>query len=99
MEVRVGGRTLPPRALDGGARSAGRQEGSDHVIVLSQGHLRRILKAYLTDYQKSRHKSRTHLSLLTDCPEPRLVPPPSMGEVISFLHAGGLHHHYPRIAA
>ncbi len=72
-----------------------RRDCLDHVIVLDQSHLRRILKAYLTYY----HQSRTHLSLEKDCPEPRLMQPPSMGKVISFPQVGGLHHRYERIAA
>jgi putative transposase len=72
-----------------------RRECLDHVIVLGESHLRRILKSYLTYY----HQSRTHLSLEKDCPAPRLVQPPSMGKVIAFPEVGGLHHRYERIAA
>ena len=36
-----------------------RRECLDHVIVLSDGHLRRVLKEYLDYY----HESRTHLGL------------------------------------
>lgn len=72
-----------------------RRECLDHVIVLGEGHLRRILRSYLHYY----HQSRTHLSLQKDCPEPRLAQPPSMGKVISFPQVGGLHHRYERMAA
>jgi len=72
-----------------------RRECLDHVIVLGEDHLRRILKAYLSYY----HQSRTHLSLDKDCPTPRLVQPPSMGKVIAFPQVGGLHRRYERIAA
>lgn len=65
------------------------------MILLSESHLRRILKAYLDYY----HRSRTHLLLEKDCPEPRLVQLPSMGKVISIPQVGGLHHRYPRMAA
>jgi putative transposase len=44
-----------------------RREYLDHVIVLSENHLRRILKSYFEYY----HRSRTHLSLAKDAPEPR----------------------------
>lgn len=67
----------------------------DHVIVLGEGHLRQILKSYLTYY----HERRTHLSLEKDCPEPRLVQPPNQGKVVSFPQVGGLHHRYQRMAA
>jgi transposase InsO family protein len=44
-----------------------RRECLDHVIVLNARHLRRILSSYFDYY----HRSRTHLSLGKDCPEPR----------------------------
>ena len=72
-----------------------RRECLDHVIVLSEGHLRRILSSYFDYY----HRSRTHLSLEKDCPEPRPVHPPDAGKVIAFPQVGGLHHRYERLAA
>ena len=36
-----------------------RREGLDHVIILGERHLRRLLTAYLTYY----HGARTHLAL------------------------------------
>jgi putative transposase len=44
-----------------------RRECLNHVIVFDERHLRRVLSAYF-DYH---HRSRTHLSLDKDCPEPR----------------------------
>jgi putative transposase len=44
-----------------------RQDCLDHVIVLSEQHLRRILRKYLEYY----HGSRTHLALGKDTPELR----------------------------
>ncbi len=55
-----------------------RRECLDHVIVLGEKHLRRILGEYFRYY----HRSRTHLSLEKDCPEPSAVQPPGMGEVV-----------------
>jgi len=72
-----------------------RRECLDHVIVLSERHLRRILRCYLDYY----HQSRTHLSLQKDCSEPRLVQPSNWGKIVSFPQVGGLHHRYQRIAA
>jgi hypothetical protein len=43
--------------------------------IRSEQHLHRILKSYFAYY----HRSRTHLSLGKDAPEPRAVHPPSMG--------------------
>ncbi len=42
-----------------------RRECLDHVIVLGEKHLRRVLGEYFRYY----HRSRTHLSLGKDCPE------------------------------
>jgi transposase InsO family protein len=72
-----------------------RQECLEHVIVLGEGHLHRILTAYISYY----HKSRTHLSLDKDAPEPRAVHPRSMGKIVELPEVGGLHHRYERRAA
>ena len=72
-----------------------RRECLDHVIVLSDDHLRRILKSYFEDY----HRSRTHLSLAKDTPEPRAKQPPELGVVIEIAEVGGLHHRYERRVA
>ena len=72
-----------------------RRDVLDHVIVLNDRHLMRLLKSYLNDY----HRFRTHLSLEMDCPEPRTTQPPERGAVRSVTEVGGLHHHYERIAA
>jgi hypothetical protein len=57
--------------------------------------LHRILKSYFAYYLRS----RTHLSLGKDAPEPRAVHPPSMGEIVELPEVGGLHHRYERLAA
>ncbi len=72
-----------------------RRELLDHVIVLSEGHLRRRLRSYLRYY----HGSRTHLALEKDAPQPRAVEPPELGRVVALPHVGGLHHRYVRRAA
>ena len=72
-----------------------RRECLNHVIVFDERYLRRVLSAYF-DYH---HRSRTHLSLDKDCPEPRPVQPPSTGTVVAFPQVGGLHHRYERRAA
>src|SRR5579859_1185982 len=70
-----------------------RRECLDHVVVLNQRHLHRILKSYLTYY----HRSRTHLALEKDAPEPREVM--REGRIIAIPQVGGLHHRYERRAA
>ena len=72
-----------------------RRDCLDHVIVINERHLGRILKEYFLYY----HRSRTHLSLEKDCPETRAVEPPEMGKVIALPQVGGLHHRYTRLAA
>jgi putative transposase len=72
-----------------------RRECLDHVLVFSEGSLRRTLTAYFTYY----HHWRTHLSLGKDAPEPRRTQLPIEGPVREVLEVGGLHHHYERRAA
>ncbi len=72
-----------------------RRECLDHVIVLDEQHLRRILRKYVDYY----HSCRTHLSLEKDAPEPRRVESPAMGKVSAIPKVGGLHHYYTRRAA
>ena len=72
-----------------------RRECLDHVVVFDERHLRRVLSAYF----RYHHRSRTHLSLDKDCPEPRPIQPPSAGTVVAFPQVGGLHHRYERRAA
>jgi len=73
-----------------------RRELLDHVIVLNEQHLRRLLRTFLAEYY---HPSRTHLSLGKDSPDPISVEPPSMGKVVELPLVGGLHHLYARRAA
>ncbi len=72
-----------------------RRECLNHVIVLNEHHLRQILSSYLDYY----HRSRTHLSLAKDCPEPRSERPPGPGKIVALPQVGGLHHRYERMAA
>jgi putative transposase len=72
-----------------------RRECLDHVIAFHETALRRIFASYLDYY----HRSRTHLSLGKDSPEPRSIQPPEMGSVVALRQVGGLHHRYERRAA
>src|SRR5436190_1679802 len=65
-----------------------RHECLDHVIVLGEKHLRRILKSYFDYYLCS----RTHLSLAKDAPTTRVVQGPEAGEIVEIPQVGGLHH-------
>ena len=72
-----------------------RRECLDHLIVFNEASLRRALRSYFGYY----HKSRTHLSLGKDSPEPRPIQPVEMGRVVAVPQVGGLHHRYERRAA
>ena len=72
-----------------------RRECLNHVIVLNERHLRRILVSYRDYY----HRSRTHLSLGKDTPDRRSVQPCDTGRIVAFPQVGGLHHRYERLAA
>jgi len=72
-----------------------RRECLDHVIVLHETGLRRVLRSYFEYYAHS----RTHLSLEKDTPIPRAVQPPEFGKVVELREVGGLHHRYERRAA
>jgi transposase InsO family protein len=69
-----------------------RRECLNQVIVLNERHLLRVLRSYAFYY----HSSRTHRSLDDDCPDPRPVEPPEMGNVVALAQVGGLHHRYAR---
>ena len=72
-----------------------RRELLEHVIVLNERHLTRLLHSYFDYY----NVYRTHRALDMDTPVPRLVQPPKLGPVRAIPEVGGLHHHYERRAA
>jgi transposase InsO family protein len=71
-----------------------RRECLDHVLVLNERHLLRLLSSYLEYF----HRSRPHMSLGHNAPEPRAVEPPERGRVVAEPMVGGLHHRYHRCA-
>jgi transposase InsO family protein len=62
----------------------------DHVVILGEDHLRRILKAYAAYY----NHVRPYLELAKDAP--LVLPVERRGEVIAWPILGGLHHKYGR---
>src|SRR6516164_2062968 len=68
-----------------------RRESVDHMIVVGEAHLRRILKSYARYY----NGFRTHRSLNKDAPASRSVQ--RTGVIRSRAILGGLHHHYSRV--
>ena len=71
-----------------------RRECLDHVLVINEAHLRRVLREYFAYY----HDSRPHQSLDGNAPRPREIEPPSQGRIIAEPQIGGLHHRYRRAA-
>ena len=69
------------------------RECHDHVIVLNEAGLRRILAQHATYYQYS----RTHLGLAKDTPISR--PVSVLGSIVAVPQVGGLHHRYDRRVA
>lgn len=72
-----------------------RRECLDHVVVLNERHLHRLLADYLQHY----HRWRCHRSLAMDSPFPRPVQGPEFGRVVEVAEAGGPYRHYERRAA
>lgn len=68
-----------------------RRECVDHIVILGEAHLRRILAAYTGYY----NELRTHLSLGKDSPVHR--PINRLGSAFSRPILGGLHHEYGRM--
>jgi transposase InsO family protein len=68
-----------------------RRECTNHIVVLGETHLRRVLKSYARYY----NEVRTHRSLGKDAPI--LRPVQTIGSIISHALLGGLHHHYVRV--
>jgi len=72
-----------------------RRECLDHVVIVNEAGLQRVLSDYLAYYLHS----RTPLALDKDPPFSRAVAPPSAGSVVATPQVGGLHHRYDRVAA
>ena len=68
-----------------------RRECTDHLIVLNEEHLRRILTKFATYY----NGWRPHVSLGKDAPDRR--PIERFGDIVAHAILGGLHHRYARI--
>jgi len=73
-----------------------RRDLLDHVIILNERHLKRLMSSYLLYY----HDDRTHLGLAKDTPGGRAAEIRSATEskIQSFPRLGGLHHRYAAAA-
>jgi transposase InsO family protein len=72
-----------------------RRECLDHMVVFNESSLFRHLQAFVGYY----HRTRTHLALDKDAPDPRRVQLPDAGRIISIPEVDGLHHRYERRVA
>jgi transposase InsO family protein len=68
-----------------------RRECLDHVLIVGEWHLRRMLASYSSYY----NESRTHLALEKDAPLRRAIQ--RGGAIITTPILSGLHHRYVRI--
>jgi putative transposase len=72
-----------------------RRELLDHVIVLGERHLLRLVRHHAAYY----NQDHPHMSLDGDAPVTREVEPKDFGKVVALPRLGGLHHRYVRRAA
>jgi transposase InsO family protein len=72
-----------------------RRELLDHVVVLGECHLLRLVREHARYY----NQDRPHMSLYGDAPAHRAAEGPERGKVIALPRVGGLHHRYVRRAA
>ena len=75
-----------------------RRELLDHVLILGEGHLKRLLKEFIEEYY---HIARPHQGLDGNPPFPAAKPEPVIGasRLVSFPVVGALPHRYVRMAA
>jgi len=71
-----------------------RRELLDHLIVLGERHLLRLVREHVAYY----NEDRPHMSLARDAPVARAVEAPTGGRVVARARVGGLHHRYSRAA-
>ena len=71
-----------------------RREVLDHVIVLGERHLLRLVRSHAAYY----NEDRPHMALGRDAPVPRAVEAPRSGHVVALPRVAGLHHRYARAA-
>jgi len=69
-----------------------RRDLVDHVIILNERHLKRLMSSYLLYYQED----RTYLGLAKDTPagRPTEIRSAREGQIQSLPRLGALHHRY-----
>ena len=74
-----------------------RRECIDHLLILHERQIQRVLNAYVRYF----NRARLHQGIRQQIPEPPtkpLPPDPTSGKILSFPVLGGLHHDYRRSA-
>jgi putative transposase len=74
-----------------------RRECLDHLLILHEKQLQRVLKAYVASF----NQARPHQGIKQQIPEPKagsMIPDHACGKIITFPVLGGLHHDYCRSA-
>jgi len=96
-EVRIPPRSPNLNAICERFLGSVRRECLDHVVVLSEGHLRRVLREYVDDYFNA---ARPHQGLSQKIPAPVVTRSLAVDRrtVVALPFLGGLHHDY-RFAA
>jgi transposase InsO family protein len=72
-----------------------RRECLDYMLILSEQHLRRIVRDYIAYF----NRARPHQGLQQRLPCPTLLSEQTDGEIVGIPVLGGLHHDYRRKAA
>jgi transposase InsO family protein len=72
-----------------------RRECLDYMLILSEQHLRRIVKDYIAYF----NRARPHQGLQQRIPCPALLSEQTHGEIVGIPVLGGLHHDYRRKTA
>jgi putative transposase len=74
-----------------------RQECLDHLLILHEKQLQRVLNGYVAYF----NRARPHQGIRQQLPEPQggpLAAAPDCGKIISFSVLGGLHHDDRKVA-
>ena len=93
-EVRTAYRAPKENAICERFLGSVRRECLDHLLILSEAHLRRVVREYVAYF----NSARPHQGLQQRIPDPPAVCSPSVGAVRATPVLGGLHHIYRRAA-
>jgi putative transposase len=93
-EVRTAYRAPKENACCERLLGSARRECLDHLLILSEAHLLRVLREYVAYY----NAERPHQGLQQRIPEPLAASDSSNGAVYATPVLGGLHHSYARAA-